>query len=83
MQFRNFSKGSVNPFGGLYKTLINVFQFFLHKSSIEIDSTCCSTVLLVNTKVWSRLKVYGIFYVNRNPTSFSIVSDLMNAFIIM
>ena len=44
MQFRNFSKGSDNPFGGLYKTLINVFRFFLHKSSIEIDST---SVLLV------------------------------------
>ena len=44
MQFRNFSKGSVNPFGGLYKTLINVFSIFLHKSSIEIDST---SVLLI------------------------------------
>ena len=47
MQFRNISKGSDNPFGGLYKTLINVFWFFLHKSSIEIDSTYCSTVLLM------------------------------------
>ena len=35
---------SVNPFGGLYKTLINVFRLFLQKSSIEIDST---SVLLI------------------------------------
>ena len=28
LQFRNYSKGSVNPFGGLYKTLINLFPFF-------------------------------------------------------
>ena len=39
MSFKNFSNGSVNPFGGLYKTLIKVFLFLSHKSLIESDST--------------------------------------------
>ena len=75
MQFRNFSKCSDDPFGGLYKTLMcfDLFckKFYWNRFYIGV----------VNTKVWLRLKVYGIFYVNRNPTPFSIVSDLMNAFI--
>ena len=45
MQYRNFSKGSVNPFGGLYKTLINVFRFLLHKSPIETVSTLVLLIL--------------------------------------
>ena len=45
MEFRNFSKLSANPFGGLYKTLINEFQFLLHKSSIEIDSILVLIIL--------------------------------------
>ena len=39
ISFKNLSSGSSSPFGGLYNTLIKVFFFFLHKSSIESDST--------------------------------------------
>ena len=42
MQFRNFSNGSVNPFGDLCKTLIDMFGFFSMKVLLkQILHRCC------------------------------------------
>ena len=45
MSFKNFLNGSANPFGGLYKTLIKVFLFLSHQSSIESDFTSMLFIL--------------------------------------